>query len=44
MDDETRWPDPSMQLEEIPMMVTFSFNGAVTEELIEAVYSKLFNA
>ena len=25
------------------MMVTFSFNGAVTEELIEAVYSKLFN-
>ena len=32
-----------MQLEEIPMMVTFSFNGAVTEELIENVYSKLFN-
>ena len=32
-----------MQLEEIPMMVTFSFNGAVTEDLIETVYSKLFN-
>jgi len=41
--DGTRWPDASMQLEEIPMMVTFSFNGAVTEELIETVYSKLFN-
>ena len=41
--DGTRWPDQSMQREEIPMMVTFSFNGAVTEELIEKVYGRLFH-